>query len=65
VSSLVTEDQVTTPCGPDAEVHRGAIREYTDAGFDEVFVQQVGGSAEGFFEFYAEQVLPQLGPLTH
>ena len=64
LSSLVTEDQVTAPCGPDAGVHRDAIKEYTDAGFDEVFVQQVGGSAEGFFEFYAEEVLPQLGSLA-
>jgi G6PDH family F420-dependent oxidoreductase len=60
LSSLVTEDMVTAPCGPDPAVHRDAIREYLDAGFDEVFVQQVGGSAEGFFEFYAGQVLPQL-----
>ncbi|HEY2519173.1 MAG TPA: TIGR03557 family F420-dependent LLM class oxidoreductase [Streptosporangiaceae bacterium] len=60
LSSLVTQDMVTAPCGPDPAVHRDAIREYLDAGFDEVFVQQVGGSAEGFFEFYAGQVLPQL-----
>jgi G6PDH family F420-dependent oxidoreductase len=60
VSSLVTEDMVTAPCGPDTAVHTGAIREYLDAGFDEVFIQQVGGSAEGFFQFYAGQVLPQL-----
>jgi G6PDH family F420-dependent oxidoreductase len=60
VSSLVTEDMVTAPCGPDPAVHTGAIREYLDAGFDEVYVQQVGGSAEGFFEFYAGQVLPEL-----
>jgi G6PDH family F420-dependent oxidoreductase len=60
VSSLVTEDLVTAPCGPDVAVHTDAIREYVDAGFDEVFIQQVGGSAEGFFEFYAEHVLPQL-----
>jgi hypothetical protein len=33
---------------------------YTEAGFDEVYIQQVGGSAEGFLEFYAEQVLPRL-----
>jgi G6PDH family F420-dependent oxidoreductase len=60
VSSLVTEDMVAAPCGPDPAVHAGAIREYLDAGFDEVYVQQVGGSAEGFFEFYAGQVLPEL-----
>ena len=37
-----------------------AIRAYTKAGFDEVYVSQVGGEAEGFFEFYAGHVLPRL-----
>jgi hypothetical protein len=31
-----------------------------DAGFDEVCIGQVGGEQDGFFEFYAEQVLPRL-----
>jgi hypothetical protein len=30
-----------------------------DAGFDEVYVGQAGGSADGFFGFYAEQVAPR------
>jgi hypothetical protein len=29
------------------------------AGFDEVYVGQVGGAPEAFFEFFAEQVLPR------
>jgi hypothetical protein len=33
---------------------------YTEAGFDEVYVGQVGGNCEGFFEFYVGQVLPRL-----
>ena len=32
----------------------------TDAGFDEVYVTQVGSGHAGFFEFYASQVLPRL-----
>jgi hypothetical protein len=36
------------------------VRAYTKAGFDEVYVGQVGGEAEGFFEFHATQVLPRL-----
>jgi hypothetical protein len=48
------------PCGPDSAVHPRAIRDYTDAGFDEVYVSQIGGNAEGFFEFYAAEVLPRL-----
>jgi hypothetical protein len=30
------------------------------AGFDEVYIGQVGESHEGFFEFYADAVLPRL-----
>jgi G6PDH family F420-dependent oxidoreductase len=60
LAPLISEDDITAPCGPDPEVHIRAIRTYTDAGFDEVYVQQIGQEQEGFFEFYAERVLPQL-----
>ena len=40
--------------------HIEGIRAFTDAGFDEVFIGQVGTEQEGFFEFYAGQVLPRL-----
>jgi hypothetical protein len=36
------------------------VRACTDAGFDEVYIGQVGGEREGFFEFYARHVLPRL-----
>ena len=32
----------------------------TDAGFDEVYISQVGPEHTGFFEFYAGQILPRL-----
>jgi coenzyme F420-dependent glucose-6-phosphate dehydrogenase len=47
-------------CGPDPERHRARIREYADAGFDHVYVHQVGDDQEGFFRFYADEVLPKL-----
>jgi G6PDH family F420-dependent oxidoreductase len=58
----VTEEQIaeSVVCGPDAERHVRAIREYEDAGFDEVFVHQVGPDQEGGLRFYAEEVLPRL-----
>ncbi len=31
-----------------------------DAGYDEVFVQQIGPDQEGFFRFWAEEVAPKL-----
>lgn len=60
LAQLIPEDKTPQPCGPDPAVHANAIRAYTDADFDEVYVSQVGDEAEGFFEFYAGQVLPRL-----
>jgi hypothetical protein len=51
--------------GADVARHVDAFRPYADAGIDVVHISQMGGSHDatnyrGFFEFYAEQVLPQL-----
>ena len=51
---------ISAPCGPSPEDHIKGIRAYADAGFDEVYVGQVGPEQAGFFEFYASQVLPRL-----
>jgi coenzyme F420-dependent glucose-6-phosphate dehydrogenase len=45
-------------CGPDPERHRAAIEEYADAGYDHVYVHQIGSDQEGFLEFYEREVLP-------
>jgi G6PDH family F420-dependent oxidoreductase len=60
LAGLVSEDMITAPCGPDPDAHLQGIRAYTEAGFDEVYIGQVGTEQDGFFEFYAEQVLPRL-----
>jgi G6PDH family F420-dependent oxidoreductase len=59
--SLVTEDMVAeaVPCGPDLELHVRAMERYADAGFEELYVQQIGGADERFFETYAREVLPR------
>jgi G6PDH family F420-dependent oxidoreductase len=44
-------------CGPDADEHREAIREFEDAGFDHVYVHQVGPDQDGFMRFYEREVL--------
>jgi hypothetical protein len=61
-SSLVTADQIgsSTPCGPDLNVHLSAIREYVDAGFDEVLIHQIGPLQNEFFRFAADELLPAL-----
>jgi len=60
LSDLVTEDMVAAPCGPDPAPYVEAIRAYEDAGFDEVYLGQVGGNLDGAFEFFASQVLPRV-----
>ncbi|MFF8860469.1 LLM class F420-dependent oxidoreductase [Streptomyces sp. NPDC015139] len=60
---LVTEDMVreNVVCGDDAEQHVSALRAYADAGFDRVYVNQIGPDQRGFFDFYRTKVLPRLG----
>ena len=61
-SSLVTEEQVADAivCGDDVDQHVAAVREYVEAGFDQVFVGQIGQEYQGFLEFYRDRVLPRL-----
>ena len=61
-SKLVTEDVIaeSVVCGPDAERHIAKIQEFIDAGFDHVYIHQVGPDQPGFFDFYKREVLPKL-----
>ncbi len=61
-AELVTEEAIAESivCGPDPERHVAAIREYIDAGYDHVYVHQVGPDQNGFFDFYERSVLPEL-----
>ena len=60
VADLIGIDQISAPCGPDPAAHVAGIRAYEEAGFDEVYIGQVGPDQEGFFDFYASTVLPRL-----
>jgi G6PDH family F420-dependent oxidoreductase len=59
----VTEEMVTSKivCGPDPDRHAHQIRQYLEAGFDEVYVGQVGEDQAGYFDFYRREVAPRLG----
>jgi G6PDH family F420-dependent oxidoreductase len=61
-TSIVTEEQATegTPCGDEVEEHVKAVQAYVEAGFDEVYVNQIGPEQKGFFDFYRTEVLPRL-----
>ena len=62
-SSLVTEEMIgeSIPCGPDLERQIEAFQEFAEAGVDELYVQQIGGGDDEFFEVYAREVLPRFG----
>jgi G6PDH family F420-dependent oxidoreductase len=60
-TELVTEEMIaeTVPCGPELERHLESIQRYADAGVDELYIQQIGGRHDGFFEAYGREVLPR------
>jgi coenzyme F420-dependent glucose-6-phosphate dehydrogenase len=50
----------TVICGPDPERHLEGIKKYAQAGYDHVFVHQIGPDQEGFFKFYQRHILPNV-----
>lgn len=62
-SGLVTEEMVASevPCGPDVDRHVEAIKAYEAAGFDELYINQIGPEQDAFFNAYQEHVLPLVG----
>jgi G6PDH family F420-dependent oxidoreductase len=60
LAPLVSPGMIDAPCGPDPAAHIAGARAFTDAGFDEVYIGQVGGAPDEFFDFYASRVLPKL-----
>ena len=61
-SQLVTTDMVAQAvvCGPDVDRYVEEFTQYEDAGYDEVYVQQIGPDQEGFFRFWSEELAPKL-----
>ena len=65
-SELVTPDVIRKEivCGPDPQRHLAGIQEFVQAGFDHVYVHQVGPDQEGFMRFYEREILPNAGSLA-
>lgn len=60
-STVRTEDVAKLIlCGPDVDRHVSRIQEFAEAGFDHVYVHQVGPDQEGFMKFYQDEVMPRL-----
>ena len=58
----LTPEQVTghMPCGPDPKPFLAAIRKFADAGYDHVYIHQVGPDQDGFFRFFERDLAPKL-----
>lgn len=48
------------PCEPDVGPIVSAAKEYADAGFDRVYLTQVGPEQEEFFDFFSKELVPAL-----
>jgi len=61
-ATLITREALGAAfvCGPDPDQHIQRARQYVDAGFDELYVQQVGPDQEAFFDAWSSKVLPEL-----
>ena len=57
----VSEDDMKekVALGPDPAQHIEMIRKYVDAGYTHVWVHQIGPDQDGFFDFYATEILPK------
>jgi G6PDH family F420-dependent oxidoreductase len=45
-------------CGPDPRRHVDALRKFAEAGYDRVYIHQIGPDQEGFFRFAERELLP-------
>ncbi|MEN3306466.1 MAG: hypothetical protein V7603_2668 [Micromonosporaceae bacterium] len=61
VASLVTEDMTRSAvvCGRDADRHLEMLEKYVKAGYDEIYVNNIGPHWPGFFDLYAKEILPR------
>jgi G6PDH family F420-dependent oxidoreductase len=62
-SELVTEAMIaeSVPCGPDVDRIAETFQAFADAGFDELYVQQIGPDQRAFFDVLKTELLPALG----
>ncbi|MBZ0290392.1 MAG: TIGR03557 family F420-dependent LLM class oxidoreductase [Anaerolineae bacterium] len=50
-------------CGNDPQKHLDMIQKYIDAGYDHIYVHQIGPDQEAFFRFYEREILPAMEPM--
>jgi len=63
ISSIVTEEMAVGAVGAtgnDVDAYVTALRPYVEAGFDEVYIGQIGPDQEGFLRFWQDALRPAL-----
>jgi G6PDH family F420-dependent oxidoreductase len=55
---MTSAGQVT--CGPSAEKHLEAVRKFIEAGFDHVYIHQIGPQQMDFIRFAQAELIPEL-----
>jgi coenzyme F420-dependent glucose-6-phosphate dehydrogenase len=60
-AAMVTPDDVaeSVPCGPEPGPIREQIDQYAEAGYDHVYIHQVGPDQDGFIRFAEREILPR------
>ena len=61
-AELITPDDLAEklPLGPDPDRHVEAIKAFVDAGYDHVYIHQIGPDQDGFFDFFTREIAPRL-----
>ena len=61
-AKLVTPDDLAEklPLGPDPDRHAESIKAFVDAGYDHVYIHQIGPDQEGFFDFFEKELRSRL-----
>ena len=64
-TTTVTEDDVMQQfaCGPDPDRHVEVVRQFVDAGFDRIVLQNAGPDPDGFVEFFRSDLVGRLREL--
>jgi hypothetical protein len=59
---LVTKEQTagSVAAGPKAQDHLEAFKPYVEAGFDEIYVANMGPHSIDMMKMYRDEVLPEL-----
>lgn len=65
-STLVKPEMMagSVPTGPDPEPYVKALKSYVDAGYDEIYVSQIGPQQEEFFRFWERELRPAVSELV-